>query len=187
MGGTILILRVCGGLQVGKVKKIMVSNLKKANAFVRQKKYQDALDIYNQIEGNYPQESSIRTVIARSIEDCDPIEWTDPDELDENLTEQARSQVMWVAQRIPELGIPGHLSGIAACYDATPDWIPIYDRTNLNGYYLAIGTSGNQFKNAPVVGEMMADLIVGYRSWFRDGARSATIAQNLGSHQRNVG
>ncbi|MBT7647782.1 MAG: FAD-binding oxidoreductase, partial [Rhodospirillaceae bacterium] len=35
----------------------------------------------------------------------------------------------------------------------------IYDKSDLKGFYLAIGTSGNQFKNAPIAGEMMADLI----------------------------
>ncbi|MCC2113475.1 MAG: FAD-binding oxidoreductase, partial [Hyphomicrobiales bacterium] len=38
-------------------------------------------------------------------------------------------------------------------------WIPIYDKSALPGFYMAIGTSGNQFKNAPVVGKMMAHLI----------------------------
>jgi sarcosine oxidase subunit beta len=39
------------------------------------------------------------------------------------------------------------------------DWIPIYDRTDLDGFYVAIGSSGNQFKNAPVAGYCMAELI----------------------------
>jgi len=39
------------------------------------------------------------------------------------------------------------------------DWIPIYDRTDLAGFYVAIGSSGNQFKNAPVAGYCMAELI----------------------------
>lgn len=90
---------------------------------------------------------------------CDPMEWVDPDTMNENLTDQATSQVMRVAQRVPELGIPRHLGGVVACYDVTPDWIPIYDKSDLGGFYLAIGTSGNQFKNAPVVGEMMAEMI----------------------------
>ena len=29
-------------------------------------------------------------------------------------------------------------------YDVSDDWIPIYDRTDLDGFYVAIGTSGNQ-------------------------------------------
>ena len=34
-----------------------------------------------------------------------------------------------------------------------------YDRTDLDGFYVAIGTSGNQYKNAGVAGQLMADLI----------------------------
>ncbi len=44
-------------------------------------------------------------------------------------------------------------------YDATPDWTPIYDRTAAPGFYVAMGTSGNQFKNAPLVGQLMAHLV----------------------------
>ena len=49
--------------------------------------------------------------------------------------------------------------GIAGVYDVTPDWVPIYDRTSLPDFYVAIGTSGNQFKNAPLVGEIMREII----------------------------
>ncbi|WP_176738103.1 FAD-dependent oxidoreductase [Micromonospora inyonensis] len=42
---------------------------------------------------------------------------------------------------------------------STADRTPIYDRTEPEGYYLAIGTSDNQFKNAPAVGQMMTELI----------------------------
>jgi glycine/D-amino acid oxidase-like deaminating enzyme len=44
-------------------------------------------------------------------------------------------------------------------YDASSDWTPIYDRTSAAGFYVAMGTSGNQFKNAPVVGQLMTVLI----------------------------
>ena len=37
--------------------------------------------------------------------------------------------------------------------------MPIYDKSNLLGYYMAIGTSGNQFKNAGVAGALMGELI----------------------------
>ena len=37
--------------------------------------------------------------------------------------------------------------------------MPIYDKSDLPGFYMAVGTSGNQFKNAPVAGHLMATLI----------------------------
>jgi sarcosine oxidase subunit beta len=91
--------------------------------------------------------------------ECDPRVFVDPDDYDESFTEQGRHQVLRVAQRIPSLGVPSRLKGVVSLYDVTEDWIPVYDASDLDGFYLAIGTSGNQFKNAPVVGAMMAHLI----------------------------
>ena len=51
------------------------------------------------------------------------------------------------------------MKGVVDLYDVSDDWIPIYDKSDLDGFYMAIGTSGNQFKNAPVAGYVMAELI----------------------------
>ena len=61
---------------------------------------------------------------------------------------------------MPTLGIPNSPSGIVDLWDVSDDWIPIYDRSDLPGFYLAVGTSGNQFKTAPAVGELMAELVI---------------------------
>lgn len=92
--------------------------------------------------------------------ECDPREWIeDPDQFNRNLTEQARAQALRLALRIPDLKVPNQIQGVVDLYDVTDDWIPIYDKSDLDGFYLAVGTSGNQYKNAPVVGKMMAELI----------------------------
>ncbi len=57
------------------------------------------------------------------------------------------------------MGIPNQIQGVVDLYDVADDWIPIYDKSDLDGFYMAVGTSGNQYKNAPVVGKMMAELI----------------------------
>lgn len=90
---------------------------------------------------------------------CDAREWVDPDDYDRNFSEQWQVQVQRVAQRIPSLPVTAPVKGVVDLYDVTDDWIPIYDQSDLPGFYLAIGTSGNQFKNAPVAGQMMAELI----------------------------
>ena len=90
---------------------------------------------------------------------CDPLEWADADDWNRELTEQWTAQVYRAALRIPTLPIPQQAQGIAALYDVSDDWIPIYDRSSLAGYYMAVGTSGNQFKNAPLAGVLMAELI----------------------------
>jgi sarcosine oxidase, subunit beta len=92
---------------------------------------------------------------------CDTLHWIDdPDTLATEPTVPVwNPQVLRLARRIPSLGIPPRPVGFGALYDVADDWIPIYDRTSLSGFYVAIGTSGNQFKNAPVVGRFMAALI----------------------------
>ncbi len=93
--------------------------------------------------------------------DCDHQEWVaDPDNFNRQITDaQYKAQVYRLARRIPSLRIPNKQLGIADLYDCSDDWIPIYDKSDLGGFYMAIGTSGNQYKNAPVVGAMMAELI----------------------------
>lgn len=90
---------------------------------------------------------------------CDEREWVDPDDWNPDFTEQARIQAMRLAQRYSGLPIPNQMRGVVELYDVTEDWAPVYDKTALPGFYVAIGTSGNQFKNAPVVGKMMTTLI----------------------------
>ncbi|MBW2635270.1 MAG: FAD-binding oxidoreductase [Deltaproteobacteria bacterium] len=93
--------------------------------------------------------------------DCDPKEWIeDPDDFNRNLTEQAKAQAYRLSLRIPDLRIPNQIQGVVDLYDVADDWIPIYDKSDLTGFYMAVGTSGNQYKNAPVVGKMMAELIL---------------------------
>ena len=75
------------------------------------------------------------------------------------FTEQWKTQALRYAQRVPSLGIPSQMRGVVDLYDASTDWIPIYDKTSLDGYYMACGSSGNQYKNAPIAGKMMAALI----------------------------
>jgi sarcosine oxidase subunit beta len=104
-------------------------------------------------------ESGNHILIGSEDPECDEREWVDPDDYNREFSEQWTTQAYRMAQRIPSLGIPGRLKGCVDLYDVSDDWIPIYDKSSLPGYYMAIGTSGNQFKNAPVAGAMMATLI----------------------------
>ena len=98
-------------------------------------------------------------LIGSEDPECDEREFVDPDNWDDSFSEQWRVQALRLAQRLPSLGIPSRMRGVVSLYDVTEDWIPIYDKSSLPGFYMAIGTSGNQFKNAPVAGRMMAQLI----------------------------
>jgi len=90
---------------------------------------------------------------------CDAHVYVDPDDYDRNFTDQWTVQAQRYGQRFPTLGIPGSSKGCVDLYDVTEDWIPIYDRSSVDGFYMACGSSGNQFKNAPVAGKAMAELI----------------------------
>jgi sarcosine oxidase subunit beta len=93
--------------------------------------------------------------------ECDELQWVeDPWTYNELPTVEGFETNMWrAARRLPSLGIPNRPVGLAALYDASDDWVPIYDCSGLEGYYMACGTSGNQFKNAPLAGEFIAELI----------------------------
>ncbi len=108
----------------------------------------------------YRPEVGGKLLIGSVDPECDPKQWVDPDNFDRRVTaNQWKAQVYRVALRIPNLPIPLRPAGVVDLYDVSDDWIPVYDKSDLNGYYQAIGTSGNQFKTAPVAGAMMAELI----------------------------
>lgn len=91
---------------------------------------------------------------------CDVREWVDdPDHFNADFSAQWKTMVMRLAQRIPDLSIPDTARGVVALYDVTEDWMPIYDKSDLPGFFMACGTSGNQYKNAPVAGKIMASLV----------------------------
>ena len=91
--------------------------------------------------------------------ECDPRETVDPDDFSRDFTDQSTAQALRMAQRMPSMGIPSKMSGVVDLYDVTEDWIPIYDKSCIDGFYMACGSSGNQYKNAPVAGKLMASLI----------------------------
>ncbi len=92
---------------------------------------------------------------------CDPLHWVDdPDANSEHTTVEVwETSMLRMARRIPEFGVPSQPSGIASMYDASDDWVPIYDRSSLHGFFMACGTSGNQFKNAPMAGQYLRAII----------------------------
>lgn len=107
-------------------------------------------------------ESGGRELICGSLDpECDELEWVDdPDRFDANCTEAAfERQIMRLMKRYPDVRL-GRRRGGAGMYDVTTlDWNPVLDRTDLDGFYTAIGTSGSSFKTAPVIGGLMAELI----------------------------
>ncbi len=139
-------------------------------------------------------EAGDNILIGSEDPDCDPQEWIeDPDQFDREVSpDQWEAQVLRLARRMPDLGVPNQRRGVVDLYDVADDWIPIYDRTDLPGFYVAIGTSGNQYKNAGVAGHCMAELIGAVEAGHDHDADPLTVngrytglALNLGSFSRN--
>ena len=73
--------------------------------------------------------------------DCDAKMWVDdPDDYDRGVTEaQWEAQVYRLARRLPGLKIPNRRRGVVDLYDVSDDWIPIYDKSDVDGFYMAVG------------------------------------------------
>lgn len=122
---------------------------------------QDGMVMADDDVGFYWRPEVGNNILIGSIEpECDELEWIeDADSYNPNITDLWETQVLRVNRRFPAVGIPHQRRGTVGVYDVSDDWMPIFDRTDLNGYFVAIGTSGNQFKSAGAAGQVMADLI----------------------------
>jgi sarcosine oxidase, subunit beta len=127
-------------------------------------------------------------LIGSEDPECDILEYIeDPDNYNTNFTEQWSTQVLREALRIKGLRIPNQPSGVVDLYDASDDWIPIYDKSNLPGFYMAVGTSGNQYKNAPVVGGLMTKLIEACENGHNHDQDPVTFTMHYTKRECNIG
>ncbi len=86
----------------------------------------------------------------------------DPDDCALNA-DHDRIADLWsrMTRRIPGFAAATPLGGYSAMYDMTPDANPIMDRSEtVEGLYWAVGFSGHGFKLSPVIGRMMAELVL---------------------------
>jgi sarcosine oxidase subunit beta len=89
----------------------------------------------------------------------DPV---DPDQYDEAASGSWLPQVRQrLSRRYPAMHRGYGRGGYGALYGITSDWHPILDRLpGVEGGYCAVGFSGHGFKMSPIVGQLMAELIV---------------------------
>jgi glycine/D-amino acid oxidase-like deaminating enzyme len=85
----------------------------------------------------------------------------DPDRYREGVSfEESLDALGRAGRRFPVLERGAVARGYAGCFDVTPDWHPVIDRTGPEGLYTAAGFSGHGFKLSPAVGRMTAALIL---------------------------
>jgi sarcosine oxidase subunit beta len=66
-----------------------------------------------------------------------------------------------LSRRYPAMHRGYGRGGYGALYAITPDWHPIIDRLpGVEGAYCAVGFSGHGFKMSPIVGQLLAELVV---------------------------
>lgn len=119
---------------------------------------------------------------------CDTRDFVDPDNYDTALSEdQWQAQVLRANRRIPGLGVPHDRKGVVDLYDVSDDWLPVYDRTDLDGFYVAVGTSGNQYKNAGAVGHLMAELITAVETGHDHDATPVTTTGHYTDCEIDIG
>ena len=126
-------------------------------------------------------------LIGSEDPECDERIYVDPDNWDSNFTEQWKTQVLRQAQRYPNLPISSEVRGVVSLYDVSDDWIPIYDKSDLPGFYMAIGSSGNQYKNAPVAGIIMSELIEACESGYNHDQNPLKVHLKHINREINVG
>jgi sarcosine oxidase subunit beta len=86
-----------------------------------------------------------------------------------------------LSRRYPAMHRAYGRGGYGALYAITPDWHPILDRCpGVEGVYCAVGFSGHGFKMSPIIGQLMAELIVDQQAKTLDIAplRLARFEQN---------
>jgi glycine/D-amino acid oxidase-like deaminating enzyme len=65
-------------------------------------------------------------------------------------------------RRYPEMSGGRFHNGYASLYDLTSDWQPIVGALpGLDGLYGSLGSSGHGFKLAPIIGRIVAQLVLG--------------------------
>lgn len=112
--------------------------------------------------GAYVRPETGGLTLTGSLTDDETQHPMDPEHLGmEAAWEEAEPVLARTARALPRLADARYRRGYAGAFDITPDWMPILDRSPIEGFWIAAGMSGHGFKLCPAVGEMMAALITG--------------------------
>jgi sarcosine oxidase subunit beta len=118
------------------------------------------------VQGIYFKPTHGELVHAGSLAGEEVNDPADPDDYDEAADGSWLPTIRQrVSRRYPAMHRCYGRGGYGALYAITPDWHPILDRLpGTEGVYCAAGFSGHGFKLSPVVGQLMAELIVDGRA-----------------------
>ena len=118
--------------------------------------------VMDHISGTYLRVNAGSTTLAGAMFEEDLSEDADPDAYGLNADHDA-IVTYWdrASRRAPGFAAATPLGGYGSLYDLTPDGNPILDASAaVRGLYWAAGFSGHGFKLSPVVGRMVAELVL---------------------------
>lgn len=99
-------------------------------------------------------------VLVGSGDHGDPVDT--PDEMDAHVSlDYVEGQGKQLAHRMPVFEQGQFVESWIGPYDIMPDWNPVLDAApGIDGLYLAFGFSGHGFKLAPMIGKLLAQLML---------------------------
>ena len=118
--------------------------------------------VIDRATGAYLREDAGRGAVVGAEGPGDLIEVDNPDDIPRNA-DHDMIESLWrrATVRLPDFAAATCRGGYSAHYDMTPDANPIIDRSDsVAGLYRAAGFSGHGFKLSPVIGRMVAELVV---------------------------
>ena len=112
--------------------------------------------------GAYFREDAGRGTLVGGEAPVDLVEVADPDAIPLNADHDMIASLWRRARlRFPDFAAATCRGGYSAHYDMTPDANPIIDQSpNVSGLFWAAGFSGHGFKLSPVIGRMVAELVL---------------------------
>ena len=117
--------------------------------------------VYDFVKNIYTRPETGGLTLVGPLESDELADRADPDRYNEGVTfEETADAMERAAHRFPVMEGGEVAKGYAGCFDVTPDWHPILDRSHVDGFHLAVGFSGHGFKLSPAVGDMVARLVV---------------------------
>ncbi|MCH8062492.1 MAG: FAD-binding oxidoreductase [Chloroflexi bacterium] len=113
-------------------------------------------DVVNDLSAR-PDIGNLTLIGVGEDEEADPDSYNQS--VDMPMVEKAFSNL---TKRIPEMSHALFRGGWSGLFTTTPDWHPILDGVEgIDGLYFAVGFSGHGFKESPMIGRSMAELITG--------------------------
>ena len=113
-------------------------------------------DVVNDLSAR-PDVGNLTLIGVGEDEEADPDSYNQG--VDMPMVEKAFANLV---KRIPEMSHALFRGGWSGLFTTTPDWHPILDGiVGIDGLYCAVGFSGHGFKESPMIGRSMAELITG--------------------------